>query len=549
VLQTWEQSHPNTVDWSPDERLLLVSGADGSVRIVDAESGEDLAAVHEEPGNEVNKAAWDPDGTRLAYASDDTTIKIWALQDLLDAPDRQPDLGNAIILTGHTGYVLDVDWSPDGKRLASAAYDGIRIWSARGGPSTDMLVGHDAGEVRSVDWNADGKTLLSASVDKSVRVWNTDTGASVAKLTGHQDWVYDARWHPELSKIASGSQDRMVRIWDLVRPSVNILTGYHGEVRRVAWHPGGSQLAAGDADGHLIVWAVDDRFQATHPFDLESQVIGLGWAAADAPLVALERDGTIARIDGSQAVTFTAHQPADDAYALDWSADGTQLATLSTEGGIKLWERSAIEGAAQGADMSASPYAQLPALQDDRFVCAAWSADGSQLATGSRRGQVQIWDAQTLENTVTFSRTASIVWAVAWHPQGDRIVAVSQDKTVLVWYVDQPTAEPSEFFGHTGAVNDVQVSPDGTRFATASDDGTVRIWEWDSKTGTSIATLSGPDQGIWGVSWSPDGGRIATAVMDGTVWIFHADFEDILSIAQEQQVSPLTHREVEQYFE
>ncbi|MBN1935928.1 MAG: TIR domain-containing protein [Anaerolineae bacterium] len=549
VLQTWDEGHPNTVEWSPDSRLLLVSGSDGSVRIVDAGSGETPVAVYDEPGNEVNKAAWSPDGARFAYASDDKTIKIWVLRDLLASPDRWTEIASTVVLTGHTGYVLDVDWSPDGSRLASAAYDGIRIWNAGGGPSIDRLVGHEAGEVRSVDWSPDGTLLLSASVDKSIRVWNVSTGASIAKLTGHKDWVFDARWHPQERLIASASLDRMVRVWTLARPSVDILTGYSGEVRRVAWSPDGTLLAAGDDAGRLALWNAGEHFAPFASFELDSQVIGLGWAAAGAPLTALGREGAMVRIDGTAAISFMAHLPDDYAYTLAWSADGARLATVSSDGSVKLWERAAIERAAQGEDITAQAYAQLPLLQDDWFVSVAWSPDASQLATGSWQGQIHVWDAQTLENTVTVTGHDGIAWGVAWHPDGDHLVSVSQDTTVLFWDLDKPEEPAAGFYGHIGAVNDVQVSPDGTQFATASDDGAVRIWDWDTKSGDSIARLSGPDRGIWSVAWSPDGKRIAAAVMDGTVWVFYADFQDVLDIALKQQVSPLTQREVEQYFE
>ncbi len=545
VLQTWSEAHPNTVEWSPDGRLLLVSGSDGTVRLVDVQSGETRAVVSEAPGNEVNKAAWSPDGTRFAYASDDATIKIWQTQDVLSLPIDA--VTSTIVLSGHTGYVLDVDWSPDGTRLASAAYDGIRLWNATGGPSIDILVGHDAGEVRSVDWSPDGTHLLSSSVDKSIRVWNVNSGASTSKLTGHKDWVFDARWHPDGVYIASASQDRMVRIWKLVRPSVTVLTGHQGEARRVAWSPDGRWLASGADDGTLRVW--DSRhLELDRVYTLGSAVYGLGWPTADAALIFVNRQGVAGQERDGNLRTFRLVQSNERVANLAWSADGARLAVVLSDGGIRLWRSADWDAAQPGSDLSMQAESELPQAPGDRFTSAAWSADGHQIATASRLGLVQVWDAQTLENTHVLTGHTGIVWSVGWHPQGDQLVSAGQDKTIIIWALDGDI-DPLVLQAHTGAVNDVQIAPDGMLFATASDDGTVRIWDWEFKTGESRAVLPGPGHGIWSVAWSPDGRRVAAAVMDGTVWVFYANFNDVYDIALAQKVSPLTQKEIDQYFE
>ena len=545
VLQQWDDAHPNTVAWSPDGRLLLVSGSDGTVRIVSAADGQTLAWVSEAPGNEVNKAAWSPDGARFAYASDDATIKVWVLNDVLTRPAGA--ITGTVVLTGHIGYVLDVDWSPDGTRLASAAYDGIRLWNAAGGPSTDILVGHEVGEVRSVDWSPDGTRLLSASVDKSIRVWRVSSGTSTAKLTGHKDWVFDARWHPDGIRIASASQDNTVRIWKLVRPSVEVLTGHQGEVRRLAWSPDGQWLASGADDGTLRLW--DTRhFELHRTYTLGEAIYGLAWPTRDPPLTLVTRLGTAGCQQKERLLTFAVTHGPERIANLVWSADGARVALVSADGGIRLWPRTAWESACQGDNLLTLAEGELLPPAGDSFINAAWSPDGQQIATTSRMGLVQIWDAQTLINTQVLTGHTGIVWAVAWHPHGDRLVSVGQDKLVIGWQIGQKV-DPLVLQAHTGAVNDIRTSPDGQRFATASDDGTVRIWDWNLDTGESVATLYGPEQGIWSITWSPDGRRIAAAIVDGTVWVFYADFKDVLDIAQAQQVAPLTQKEIKRYFE
>ena len=80
------------------------------------------------------------------------------------------------IYTGHQDFVTSLDWSPDGTRLASASRDGtVRIWDVRAGKTTLIYRGH-RNEVLTVAWSPNGKMLASAGRDGTVQVWNAQTG-------------------------------------------------------------------------------------------------------------------------------------------------------------------------------------------------------------------------------------------------------------------------------------------------------------------------------------------------------------------------------------
>jgi WD40 repeat protein/energy-coupling factor transporter ATP-binding protein EcfA2 len=150
----------------------------------------------------------------------------------------------------------------------------------------------------------------------------------------------------------------------------------------------------------------------------------------------------------------------------------------------------------------------------------AWSPDGGRIVTGAQDGEARLWDARRDTELAVLRGHDEAIWAVVWSPDGERIATASDDRTVRIW-----DAEAGHVLtvlqGHTDWVRGVAWSPDGRRLATASHDQSVRIWSvGDPVTMERVIDL---ETVAWDVVWSPDGTRIAAASPDRCVRIWDAE--------------------------
>jgi eukaryotic-like serine/threonine-protein kinase len=153
----------------------------------------------------------------------------------------------------------------------------------------------------------------------------------------------------------------------------------------------------------------------------------------------------------------------------------------------------------------------------------AWSPDGTRIVSADNT-KVQVWEVGAGHTLHTYRGHSSTVNAVAWSPDGQRIASASDDKTVQVWLVTHvgniiSGAYVCDYNGHSNWVNSLAWSPDGRRIASASADETVQVW--NAINGRTIFTYSGHHHRVWSVVWSPDGKYIASGSTDQTAQVWN----------------------------
>jgi WD40 repeat protein len=122
---------------------------------------------------------------------------------------------SVVMLKGHTAGVQSVAFSPDGKWIVSGGVDKtLKVWDAETGEEMLTLQGHSE-IVRSVNFSPDGRRIVSGGADKTIKVWDTETGQEMLTLRRHSDRVFSVAFSPDGKRIVSGSSDKTVKVWEL----------------------------------------------------------------------------------------------------------------------------------------------------------------------------------------------------------------------------------------------------------------------------------------------------------------------------------------------
>jgi WD40 repeat protein len=508
--------------FSPDGKWLAMTSRNGVARIWETATWREVARlVH--PG-EIASTAFSPDSKRLATASSYGTARIWEVA-----------TGNILVELDHGSAksVWGLAFSPDGRLLATASQDNTaRIWNATTGQQIAQLAhGH---AVSSVEFSPDGKWLATYG-DVTVRVWEVATEREVARMP-HEGYVYEIAFSPDSHWLATATRetDGPVRIWPVTVGEEMVRLEHNGRVSTIAVSPDGHQLATGSEDGSVVIWDIDSGQEVKRMMH-EDWVVGMTFSPDGKQLATASYDNTARVWDVATGQQISEVQHSGNVLDVAFSPDGKWLATASHDNTARIWNA-----------MTGEQKLELP--HQLKVNTVAFSPNGRFLVTGSGgpfagSGEIGTWDPDTGKE-IDGMICHGIVTSVAFSPNGQRL-AVNIEGSL--WILDATVKHKVyQIIEHAGGGwgHGVAFSPDGRWVATANPGANAQIWEVN--TGQKILQMK-HDGSVTEVAFSPSGRWLMTASDDGTARVWLLLPEDLIAEACSRLQRNLTREEWSRY--
>ncbi len=554
----------NTLDFSPDGKVLATGDAAGDILLWDSAEG---VKVRNFPSNlsQVLDIKFSPDGSTLAYSG----IKLGA----------QPNIWIKEIETGSTRNlrtrdqafdVYAIAWSPDGQLIATGGVDRVlRIWSVSSGSAVQEIEDVYRGPIRALAFSPNGKWLATGAEDNesgkkeiSLLLWDTSVWQDEPPviLAGTGSDVTSLAFSPDGQLLASGANDGSSALWDIRRQELfERLPGPLSTVTGMSFAQFGDKLlvASGSLDRSLLV----SNLQAEELLG-ENLLVGIGEISAlaysgDASFWMLrsgEAGLALSEVDetGGAETDLTEGNPAMDEIAslTSLNQDRTKLAVAGRDGGLEIWNLSdrqtmtvdlpsaSIEVYEQDAEtptetleqpvtidsLTMNPAGDVVAAgvcdQIRRTRLAQSFSQGLEATDLCLRELIYLWDANSgaqVGDPILTGQTNRIT-SLAFNPVDATLLAVGYaSASIEFWDTASGLQRGIPLVGLGGSVSSLAFSANGDMLASGSTNNLIALWIVSPPQQIG-GPLSGSDGGVTSLAFRPDGAVLVSGSDRGSVF-------------------------------
>ncbi|MCL2114654.1 MAG: TIR domain-containing protein [Methanobrevibacter sp.] len=535
-LKTVLTDHTDTihdVEFSPDGKYVVSTSEDGSIRVWDWNTKEELSKFESEHGFIHSK--FSPEGKYIVSGSIDGGVHVFDWE-------RQSEI---IVLKGHTLKVNCVCFSPEGKYIVSGCESGrVSVWDWNNNQEIVRLIGH-TNSVSSVDFSPDGNFIVSGSVHCNTRIWDWKNKKEVIKFKGkgnsvnsvgfspggryifsnssdttisiwdweknikmrdfnHEDRVNSVKFSPNGKYIVSGLKDSFICIWDWRnKKEINRLIGHKLGVNAVNFSPDSKYIVSGSVDESIRVWEWEKKEnEEINHIRHFTNVNCVDFSPDERYFVSGSRDKTIRVFDWKrkkELVKLIGHSKG--IYSVEFSPDGKYIVSGSWDGSIRIWDWKNLE--------------ELVFLETSDWVnSVTFSPDGNLVVSGTKDNIIRIWDWKNQKELAKYEGHSGSVEIVCFSHDGEYVFSSSLDGSIRIWdWQNQKIFVKRE--EQANNINFAGFSPNSNYFAIGYEDGRVHIWDWNSN--EEISKLEGHKSPINNISFFSDEMYLVTSSNDGTI--------------------------------
>ncbi|ETO15679.1 WD repeat-containing protein [Reticulomyxa filosa] len=284
-----------------------------------------------------------------------------------------------MLLKGHYDIVSSIRFSADGHKIVSASFDKtIRIWNIESGKQLQIFYGHTA-VIYSVRFSTDGNSIISCAGDGTIRLWHINTNTEIMTFKSDFNEICDVNFSQNGKYIVSCSRDNIIQLWDIKsRKEIKQLLGHTNEVWSIEFSPYDEMILSASKDTTINLWDMQSGEKLKQFQGHSAGVIHAKFSPDGHFIASCSVDNTI-RIwniqTGKEWKIFKGHT--DAVYDIKYFPDGQTIVSCSRDKTIRLWN----------VELGTS----IQILKQNNCPCLDVSQKGNKIAAGSIKGEIRIW--------------------------------------------------------------------------------------------------------------------------------------------------------------
>ncbi|HBJ33682.1 MAG TPA: hypothetical protein DDZ51_02745 [Planctomycetaceae bacterium] len=498
---------------SPDSASLFVGGEDGKVlQLLTSDGSTSKTLVGH--SDAITRLIVSENGQRLVSASRDRSLGVWNVAD-----------GKLLYKIEHPATISAVSVSANSLRIATASEDGVvRVFDAASGLPLEQCAQHTAGPA-SVHWLSDNVSLATASMDKSITIYqssslrtldvqqpkltqmvlisggtqvvtcsaegpvvstDSSSGQRVREYGGATAAATTVAVRGDNQRIAAGTDDAKVLIWNPTNPEPLQTLSADGAVVAIAWSGDNQKLAVATDTNRLMIFGPPRPPQSPQPGNelslhqdtaVESAITSIAFAADNRSVHASHADGQVDQWLYAAPGPIRQFNHGGPVYGVAASRDGKTIVSCSADQTVRVWD--AVTGGQRF---------QMSGHQGAVHAVAITADESFAVSSGADR-TIRLWDivgGRQLKQLATLDET---IYSVAIHPNGQTVAVAGADRNVyllnLITGATQRTLQ-----GHTDYIHSVGFNASGSRLFSYGYAGQLRIWDpnldaavWETRVG------------------------------------------------------------------